>query len=76
MQQNHIIGAKNCLDYNTTSFNTSISEVGMKTIPCDGEWNIILRHEDPTVSFHRSWSEYSDGFGDVGGDYYIGNQVR
>ena len=47
----------------------------MSALPCEGDWNVILRHEDPTFSFNRNWTEYMDGFGDPEGDLFIGNKV-
>ena len=63
------------MDYNTTKYNSTVPGVGPKTFPCEGYWNVILRHEDASFSFNRNWTEYRNGFGSADGDIYIGNQV-
>lgn len=41
--------------------------------PCHGSFTVIMRHEDPSVTFKRSWSAYKNGFGDTDADFWIGN---
>jgi len=48
------------------------------TVSCDmitngGGWIVIQRRVDASVSFNRSWDEYSEGFGDPLGNFWIGN---
>ena len=38
-----------------------------------GGWTIIQRRESGTVHFDRNWNEYRDGFGDVTGELWLGN---
>ncbi|KAM7351069.1 fibrinogen-like protein 1 [Cochliomyia hominivorax] len=37
-----------------------------------GDWLHILRRQDGSVNFTRSWSDYVKGFGNVEGEYWIG----
>ena len=46
-----------------------------RTFDCFEEWNVILRRQNNTVDFERTWSEYATGFGEPGEDLWIGNQV-
>lgn len=39
-----------------------------------GGWTVIQRHYDNTVSFNRNSSDYTDGFGSMSGNYYLGNK--
>ncbi|KAK6187045.1 hypothetical protein SNE40_006294 [Patella caerulea] len=34
---------------------------------------VFQRQKDGNVSFNRTWSEYKEGFGDVRGDHWLGN---
>lgn len=37
-----------------------------------GKWTVIQSRLDGTVSFYRSWIEYQNGFGNLGGEFWIG----
>ncbi|XP_028667561.2 fibroleukin [Erpetoichthys calabaricus] len=55
-------------DRHNSSFNAS----------CDmesfgGGWTVIQRRVNGDVSFNRTWKEYKDGFGDLRGDFWLGN---
>ena len=39
----------------------------------EGSWTAILRREDGSVSFARSWDDYKTGFGQPDGEFWIGN---
>ncbi|TMW49109.1 hypothetical protein DOY81_005815 [Sarcophaga bullata] len=38
----------------------------------DGDWLYILKRQDGSIDFNRSWNHYLEGFGDVAGEYWIG----
>ncbi|KAM8718066.1 hypothetical protein ACLKA7_004726 [Drosophila subpalustris] len=47
------------------------------TVVCDsvahgGGWTIILRRMDGSINFHRNWSAYKKGFGDLNGEFFLG----
>uniref|UniRef100_A0A8C6U3K4 Microfibril associated protein 4 n=1 Tax=Neogobius melanostomus TaxID=47308 RepID=A0A8C6U3K4_9GOBI len=37
-----------------------------------GGWTVIQRRMDGTVNFYRGWDQYVAGFGDAGGEYWLG----
>ncbi|XP_033749323.1 ficolin-3-like [Pecten maximus] len=39
----------------------------------DGPWYVIQRRTSKDVDFYRNWTEYKNGFGDLLGNFWIGN---
>ncbi|XP_012368532.1 angiopoietin-4-like [Octodon degus] len=40
-----------------------------------GDWTVIQHRENGTVNFHRNWQDYKQGFGDLSGEHWLGNEV-
>ncbi|XP_070580682.1 microfibril-associated glycoprotein 4-like [Ptychodera flava] len=36
-------------------------------------WTVIQRRVNGLVNFYRNWTEYKSGFGDIDGEYWLGN---
>ncbi|XP_005994067.1 angiopoietin-related protein 7 isoform X1 [Latimeria chalumnae] len=39
-----------------------------------GGWTIIQRRKIGLTSFHRDWKQYKTGFGNIRGDFWLGNE--
>ncbi|XP_078313564.1 ficolin-1-like [Crassostrea virginica] len=51
-----------------------------KNVFCDmttdrGGWTVIQNRVDGSTDFHRTWKEYSSGFGNSSHNYWIGNDI-
>ena len=43
-------------------------------VKCDSGWTLIQKRFDGSVDFNRNWSEYSNGFGVISAEHWLGNR--
>ncbi|VDI75649.1 Hypothetical predicted protein [Mytilus galloprovincialis] len=60
--------------YKITAGNSKALKVYCDMTTDGGGWSIIQRHQDGNVDFQRTWAEYENGFGNLEGDYWLGNK--
>ncbi|TKS90912.1 Fibroleukin Fibrinogen-like protein 2 [Collichthys lucidus] len=80
-----IIAPRDCSDYNVLEVRkngvyrvTPDPRNGTFEVFCDmesfgGGWTVIQQRLDGSVSFNRTWAEYKKGFGNLRGEFWLGN---
>ncbi|XP_033728661.1 LOW QUALITY PROTEIN: ryncolin-1-like [Pecten maximus] len=77
---------KDCQDIkksgNTKSgvYTIHVVNYGPTRVWCDmdtdgGGWTVFQRRSNGSVDFYRTWNEYKNGFGNLNGEFWLGNQV-
>ncbi|XP_076009244.1 fibrinogen-like 2a [Genypterus blacodes] len=81
----YILAPRDCSDYNVLQERkngvyrvTPDPRNGTFEVFCDmesfgGGWTVIQKRLDGSVSFNRTWAEYKKGFGNLRGEFWLGN---
>uniref|UniRef100_A0A3B3ZW11 Fibrinogen C-terminal domain-containing protein n=1 Tax=Periophthalmus magnuspinnatus TaxID=409849 RepID=A0A3B3ZW11_9GOBI len=77
-----ILAPRDCSDYNvlksgvyrvTPDPRNGTFEVFCEMESYGGGWTVIQQRVDGSVSFNRTWAEYKKGFGNLRGEFWLGN---
>lgn len=80
-----ILAPRDCSDYNVLEVRkngvyrvTPDPRNGTFEVFCEmesfgGGWTVIQQRLDGSVSFNRTWAEYKKGFGNLRGEFWLGN---
>ncbi|KAK7913614.1 hypothetical protein WMY93_013825 [Mugilogobius chulae] len=80
-----ILAPRDCSDYNvlqerksgvyrvTPDPRNGTFEVFCEMESYGGGWTVIQQRLDGSVSFNRTWAEYKKGFGNMRGEFWLGN---
>ncbi|XP_007245060.3 fibrinogen-like 2a [Astyanax mexicanus] len=81
----YMIAHRDCSDYSdlkhringvysvTPDLRNDTFEVFCDMESYGGGWTVVQRRVNGAVSFNRTWAEYKKGFGDLQGDFWLGN---
>nr|XP_023666271.1 fibroleukin [Paramormyrops kingsleyae] len=79
-----LVAPRDCSDYNVPGKRNGLYRVtpdprnGTFEVLCDmesygGGWTVLQQRLDGSVSFNRTWDAYKHGFGNLRGEFWLGN---
>ncbi|OPL32851.1 hypothetical protein AM593_00033, partial [Mytilus galloprovincialis] len=67
---------KDIVDVKSGIYTVSSLELPTLQLRCeDDKWTVIQKRYNGATEFYRNWEDYENGFGDLNGEFWLGNKI-
>ncbi|CAG2191287.1 Ryncolin-2,Angiopoietin-related protein 1,Ryncolin-1,Tenascin-X,Ficolin-2,Tenascin,Ryncolin-3,Angiopoietin-related protein 2,Angiopoietin-4 [Mytilus edulis] len=67
---------KDIVDVKSGIYTVSSLELPTLKLRCeDDKWTVIQKRYNGATEFYRNWEDYENGFGDLNGEFWLGNKI-
>ncbi|CAC5356131.1 Fibrinogen-like protein A,Ryncolin-2,Microfibril-associated glycoprotein 4,Ficolin-2,Ryncolin-1,Ryncolin-3 [Mytilus coruscus] len=74
--ESHIKECKDIADAKSGIYTISPLNLHTFKLRCEDEnWTVIQKRFNGATEFYRNWEDYENGFGDLNGEFWLGNRI-